>query len=73
MFEAIKSKMTARKAYALHVQGNQLIDRGEIAERTVDEARQQRFQPLMVFFLRRRRDRRPGAFDHLEVLRRIRD
>ncbi|MBQ6646109.1 MAG: hypothetical protein IJM56_05445 [Clostridia bacterium] len=32
MFEGIKTKMTARKAYALHVQGNQLIDRQEIAQ-----------------------------------------
>lgn len=32
MFNSIKQKMTARKAYALHVQGNQLIDRQEISE-----------------------------------------
>ena len=31
MFESIKQKMAGRKAYALHVQGNQLIEKRDIA------------------------------------------
>ena len=32
MFDSMKKKMAGRKAYALHVQGNQLIEKQEIAE-----------------------------------------
>ncbi len=32
MFDAIKTKMAARKAYTMHIQGNQLIDKQEVAK-----------------------------------------
>ncbi len=44
MFDSLKLKMTARKAYALHVQGNQMIDRQEIAQ-----AREKHEQALKLY------------------------
>ena len=44
MFKALKHKMAARKAYALHVQGNQFIDKGDIPQ-----AREKHAQALKLY------------------------